>query len=101
MIIASAVYLSLSDFAMVQKYKLDFIAHDEHYMMNQRQIGDSLEVELDWSNISASIGEKIYDDGECSIVIDAFQDDLNGGYMIFFSCAGLFQLSGWEPCDRA
>lgn len=94
MIIASAMYLSLSDFAMVQKYKLDFIAHDEHYMMNQRQIGDSLEVELDWSNVSDSIGEKIYDDGECSIVIDAFQDDLNGGYMIFFRAQGSFNYQG-------
>ncbi len=93
-IISSAMYLSFSDFAMIQKDKLRFIAHDKHYIMNHTQIGDSLEIELDWNNIRPSIGKKIYDDGECTIVIDDFQDDLNGGYKVFFRAQGSFNYQG-------
>lgn len=65
----------------------------EEYVCTTERLEEPVVFTMDWNDMMASVGQEIYNDGQCSIRIFDLVDDENGGYTIFFAADGAYD---WE-----
>lgn len=93
-LIIAATALSLSDYARIQRSGIFLMEQSDAYTVTENDVDTVVEFTLDWSNIEASVGQKIYEDGPYTITIHELQDDENGGYLIYLDARGEYNYNG-------